>query len=77
MIENFKKYIFKYIYVISNIIKNNENNNLSIFATFCIDTEERYLHMDPSKSFQNANIKSWCVNKGKLKSKAKDYLLKI
>ena len=55
-----------------------KNNNLSIFANFCIDTEERYLRMvDSSKSFQNANIKSWCVNiRGKLKSKAKDYLQK-
>ena len=53
-----------------------ENNKITIFANFCIDSEERYLRMiDSLKSFKNANILSWCLNiRGKYKERAKKYL---
>ena len=53
-----------------------ENNKITIFANFCIDSEERCLRMiDSLKSFKNANILSWCLNiRGKYKEKAKKCL---
>ena len=51
-------------------------NKITVFANFCIDTEERFMRLkDSFFSFYQAEIDSWCINiRGKYKYNVEKFL---
>ena len=49
----------------------------TVFANFCIDSEERFLRLkDSFFSFKDSNIQEWLINiRGSYKEKVKEFLV--